>query len=347
VEDLAELYLSRFKYANSFGNDEVNLLKKLWRLRVAISDFVLEGILKKSVDFYYQEKKAEIYVIKSKSIQKAFFELDSRSDNRDLERNLIIEDLQNGCQIAKSIQHFNIQINACTELWNFYQKYYKGQANSYWTSIFEKLYTSLQESTMLNDYSLYKYVAATYSWMLLKETPVAAPINIAKETSKAKPAKGNAKGPAAKEDAPSSNLVQAEEIINDALIKSPYTVESQLFLVSVWCQMHCAKSEKSPEPISNVDQITELFSSLEISGLPQERREGVSVDNLLKRMILTALTSADLSSILQIEIIARISQFAITERYFSTASGCLEAGFEVLSSSTQLSCALREVRFVF
>lgn len=337
IEELAESFSTRLKSNSPLSENETDLFKKLWGFRVAISDFVLDGYLKNPLNTYYQEKKASIYIIKARSLQKAFFEKNSRLDQLEFERNTIIESLLNCCHITKDF----LQFNAVTELWNFYQKHYKEHNNTYWTSIFQKLYLCLQEATVLHDYSLFKYIAGTYALMLLREAQEHASSGNSKDSSKPKVMKGTAKG--GKEDTPLSYLLEAEEIINESLIKAPYMVESQLFLISVWCQLHCTKSDKNLEPISNIDEITNLFSCLEISGLSFEKREGLSVDDLLKKMIFTALASSSLPIVLRIEIIARISQFAITENFYSTASGCLEAGFEAISSCKQICSAISEV----
>ena len=334
IKDLAELFDKRYRSAKSYNQSISNLIKKFWGLRVTLCDQLLNGHLSKAKESRFQKKKATTFITKSVSLKNAFFDSNSELHSLESIRNDITDGLLNCCQISGHNDGDNNQMIAATELWNFYQRYYKEQTNVFWASIFQKLYSYLVEATNLKDYSLFKYVAATHALMLLQE--VAVPQNV-KEPNKPKAGKANAP----------PNSLQAEEIINNALHKTPYLVESQIFLVAVWRQMLVTKADKCVESISNIDDLTELFTSLELAELSSEKFEGLKTDYLLKRMVFTALTSNNLPEVLKIEIMAGIAQFAVNHDYFTTASGCLNAGFEVITSSKHINCQLLEVSFFF
>ena len=300
------------------GKDEQKLLQSFLKMQVSVSDDILKSLaINRDLKEYQQIQMALIHLNRAQSLRCLLPKNQDEIAISDDDQNNILKSLLKSIDIGSSLNHEWTIHNAAVEIWNFYRSSIKTQLSLSieWPSSLKRVYDILLPLPKLNP-SLFVNVAASHSQFLIKEY---------RTLTDAKPkTKTVSKGNAPKDDPALLILQQSEEILKEATHRTPCSLESKLYLLGVWCQMICSKSDVILEPISDVDDITRLLSSLEIAELPSEKLVQLDLRDLLQSAAYDGKLLTTISPKMQIETLIRITQLSLTQELYDIAFGCLK-----------------------
>jgi hypothetical protein len=264
---------------------------------------------------YFAKVKSILYLSRARAVIRlclSGLQLDVSSLNK--EKSFALENLMNAIDLASEVGIETLVYNGAVEVWNLYRSISTDAtgAEKDWLNLFVKICAILNK-LRIKDSSIFVNMSAASVLLLLDEYKAAS-------ESKSKPKPGAKAG---KEDLSLAILAQADEICQCAISKTDASFESKVYLITVWAQLACVKTDAGIEPIENQGDLARLLSSLELAELSAGSQITVDVQSVLAKAV-CSYKNCDLNSQnIQLETLLRVIQVALNKDLLKLSYGCL------------------------
>lgn len=265
---------------------------------------------------YFAKVKSILYIFRARAvIILCLFgpQLDVSSLNK--EKTFVLENLTGAIDMASEIGIDTIVFNGAVEMWNLYRSIKTDTigAEKEWLNLFIKLCPVLNKLRM-KDSSIFVNMSAASVLLILDEYKTASETK-SKFKAGAKPGK---------EDQSLVFLSQADEICQSAISKTNASFESTVYIITVWAQLLCVKTEAGMEPIEDQGDLVRLLSSLELAELSAGSQITVDVQSVLSKAVCSFKNSKITSQSIQLETLLRVTQVAMKKDLLKFSYGCLQ-----------------------